>query len=119
MRHDLRERQRRRLAVEAALYDLEIWCDAAQVFVGGLVCQVSEAERLSDLAGREEFLELRRSLACHMCGLGWVKRLGLPLLVCPVLGLGCAGLRLRGRGGMSWLLCLLIGGLRSCSMAER
>lgn len=42
----------------AALYDLEVRGDGAQVFVGCLVGEVAEAERLGDFAGREEFLEL-------------------------------------------------------------
>lgn len=42
VRHDLGERQRGRVAVEAALGDLEIGGDGAEVVVGRLVGEVSE-----------------------------------------------------------------------------
>jgi len=47
------------LDVIAALDDLEVRRDRSQVLVRVLVGQVSEAERLADLAGGEELLELR------------------------------------------------------------
>lgn len=58
VRHDLRERQRRRLDVHTALYDLEVGRHRPQVLVRRLVRQVAEAERLADLTRREELLEL-------------------------------------------------------------
>ena len=56
---DLRERQRRRLDVVPALDDLEVRRDGAEVVVRVLVREVAEAERLADLAGRGELLELQ------------------------------------------------------------
>jgi hypothetical protein len=56
---DLGQRQRGGVGVEAALYDLEVRRDGAQVLVRRLVGQVAQAERLPDLARREELLELR------------------------------------------------------------
>lgn len=44
--------------VEAALDDLEVWRDGAEVLVRRLVGQVAEAEGLGDLARGEELLEL-------------------------------------------------------------
>lgn len=41
MRDDLREREGRSLGVEAALDDLEVGRDGAEVFVGGLVGEVA------------------------------------------------------------------------------
>ena len=55
---DLGQRQRRGLDVEAALDDLQVRRDRPQVLVRVPVRQVAEAQRLSDLAGREELLEL-------------------------------------------------------------
>lgn len=63
----LRQRQRGGLDVQAALDDLEVRRDAAQVLVRRPVRQVAEAEGLADLAGREEFFELSSG----------VKRFGL------------------------------------------
>lgn len=63
---DLRERQRRGVGVEAALDDLEVGRDRAQVLVRRLVRQVPQAQRLPDLAGRQELLEL--------CALALVRR---------------------------------------------
>lgn len=51
------------LDVIAALDDLEVRRDRSQVLVRVLVGQVSEAERLADLAGGEELLELWMVLA--------------------------------------------------------
>jgi hypothetical protein len=58
VRHHLRQRQRRRLRVVPALDDLQVRRDRPQVVVRRLVRQVAQAQRLPDLAGREEFLEL-------------------------------------------------------------
>lgn len=58
VRDDLGEREGRGLDVEAALDDLEVRRDGAEVLVGGLVGQVSEAERLGDLSWGEQFFEL-------------------------------------------------------------
>jgi hypothetical protein len=59
VRHHLRQRQRRRLDVVPALDDLQVRRDRPQVLVRRLVRQVAQAERLPDLARREELLELR------------------------------------------------------------
>lgn len=48
---DLRQRQGRGLDVEAALDDLQVRRDRAQVLVRVLVCQVAQTQRLADLAG--------------------------------------------------------------------
>lgn len=66
---DLRQGQRRGLDVEAALDDLEVRRDGAQVLVRRLVGQVAEAEGLGDLARGEELFELRRnvSASCVVC----------------------------------------------------
>jgi hypothetical protein len=58
VRDDLRQRERGGLDVGAALDDLEVRGDAAQVVVRRAVGQVAEAEGLRDLAGGEEFFEL-------------------------------------------------------------
>ena len=58
VRHDLRQRQRRRLDVEPALDDLQVRRDRPQVLVRVLVRQVAQAQGLADLAGGEELLEL-------------------------------------------------------------
>lgn len=58
VRDHLRQRQRRGLDVVAALDDLEVGRDGAQVLVCIFVGQVAQAEGLADLAGREELLEL-------------------------------------------------------------
>jgi hypothetical protein len=68
------------LDVVAALDDLEVGGDGAEVFVGWLVGQVAEAEGLAYLAGGEELLELRRgdrlvSLEGRACW-GDLERLG-------------------------------------------
>ncbi len=55
---DLGQRKGGGLDVKAALDDLEVGGDGAQVLVGLLVSEVAEAERLADLAGGEEFFEL-------------------------------------------------------------
>lgn len=55
---DLGEGEAGGLDVEAALDDLEVGRDGAEVLVGGLVGQVAEAEGLGDLSWREELLEL-------------------------------------------------------------
>lgn len=65
MRDDLGEREGRGLDVEAALDDLEVRRDGAEVLVGGLVGQVSETEGLGNLSGGEKFLELLRQVACN------------------------------------------------------
>ncbi len=59
VRDDLRQRQRRGLDVVPALDDLEVGRNGAQVLVRVLVGQVAEAQRLANLAGREELLELQ------------------------------------------------------------
>lgn len=59
VRDDLRQRQRRGLDVVPALDDLEVGRDGAQVLVRVLVGQVAEAQRLANLARREELLELQ------------------------------------------------------------
>lgn len=58
VRDDLRQRQRRRVRVEPPLDDLEVRRDRPQVLVRRLVRQVAQAQRLPDLARREQFLEL-------------------------------------------------------------
>lgn len=55
----LRQRQRGGFDIQAALDDLEVRRNAAQVLVRRPVRQVAEAERLANLAGREELLELQ------------------------------------------------------------
>lgn len=55
---DLGQRQGRGLDVKAALDDLEIGRDGAEVLVGALVGQVAEAEGLADLARGQQLLEL-------------------------------------------------------------
>ena len=55
---DLGQRQGRSLDVEAALDDLKVGRDAAEVLVGWLVRQVAQADGLADLSGCEELLEL-------------------------------------------------------------
>lgn len=55
---DVGDGQRGGLDVVAALDDLEVGRDGAQVLVRVLVGQVAEAERLGDLARGEELLEL-------------------------------------------------------------
>lgn len=55
---DLRQGQGGGLDVEAALDDLEVRRDGAEVLVRRLVGQVAEAEGLGDLARREELFEL-------------------------------------------------------------
>lgn len=55
---DLGQRQGRGLDVVPALDDLQVGRHGSQVLVRVLVGEVSEAERLSDLARREELLEL-------------------------------------------------------------
>lgn len=59
---DLGEGEAGSFNVVAALDDLEIRCDGAQVFVGVAVGEVSEAEGLANLARCEELLELSRRL---------------------------------------------------------
>lgn len=56
---DLREGEGGGLDVEAALDDLEVRRDGAEVLVRRLVGQVAEAEGLRDLARGEELFELR------------------------------------------------------------
>lgn len=46
------------LDVEAALDDLEVRGDGAEVFVRVLIGQIAQAEGLADLSGGEELLEL-------------------------------------------------------------
>lgn len=65
---DLRQRQRCRVGVEPALDDLEVWRDRPQVLVRRLVRQVAQAQRLPDLARREQFLEL--CVRLHLARLG-------------------------------------------------
>lgn len=55
---DLREGQGGGLDVEAALDDLEVGRDGAEVLVGRLVGQVSQAEGLGDFARGKELFEL-------------------------------------------------------------
>ena len=55
---DLGQRQRRRLHVEPPLDDLQVRRDRPQVLVRVPVRQVPQAQRLPDLARREELLEL-------------------------------------------------------------
>lgn len=58
VRHHLRQRQRRGLHVEPPLHDLQVRRDRPQVLVRVPVRQVAQAQRLPDLARREELLEL-------------------------------------------------------------
>ena len=51
VRDNLGQRQGGGLDIEAALDDLDIGRDRAEVLVGLLVGEVSEAQRLADLAG--------------------------------------------------------------------
>lgn len=59
MGDDLGQGQGGGLDVEAALDDLEVRRDGAEVLVRRLVGQVAEAEGLGDLARGEELFELR------------------------------------------------------------
>lgn len=58
---DLCEGEGGGLDVVAALDDLEVGGDGAEVFVGLLVGEVAEAEGLADLAGCEKLLELEET----------------------------------------------------------
>jgi hypothetical protein len=58
VRHNLCEREGSRLDIVTAFDNLEVWCDGAKVLVGLLVCEVAEAQRLSNLARSKELLEL-------------------------------------------------------------
>lgn len=90
---DLGEGEAGGLDVEAALDDLEVGRDGAEVLVGGLVGQVAEAEGLGDLAWREELLELSGawvSLRQFSCRAGRRGK-GVPWAGCPALGRGCGG----------------------------
>lgn len=101
---DLGQRQRGGLDVVAALDDLEVGRDGAQVVVGGLVGEVAQAERLANLAGREELLELREGGtpreyeygACPWFGGQGGKRGDGPWLGSRELGRGCECPRGRG-----------------------
>lgn len=109
---DLRQRQGGGLDVEAALDDLEVWRDGAEVLVGRLIGQVAKAEGLGDLARGEELFELLRvSLAyCHVrsggvrtemvscegcacaCACAWARAVvEVPLGGCRELDRGCEG----------------------------
>lgn len=95
---DLRERQRRRLDVKAPLDDLEVRRDRPQVLVRVLVRQVAEAQRLPDLARRQELLELGPLRVSCNARASWRMLVGWsePFAVCRAPGLVCAGPRLRG-----------------------
>jgi hypothetical protein len=77
MGDNLRQGQRGSLYIEAALDDLEIWRNRAQVFVCVAVCQIAEAQGLSYLSRGKQLLEL-------LCASGgrprgqqrWRRRLG-------------------------------------------
>lgn len=64
---DLGEGQAGGLNVEAALYDLEVRGDGAEVLVRVLVCQVAQAEGLADLSWGEELLELLFGVCALAC----------------------------------------------------
>jgi hypothetical protein len=56
--HDLGEREGGGLDIVAALDDLEVRRNRAQVLVSGLVGEVAQAQRLANLARRKQLLEL-------------------------------------------------------------
>lgn len=58
VRDDLGKREGGGLDVVAALDDFEVGGDGAEVFVGGLVGEVAQAQGLAYLSGSEELLEL-------------------------------------------------------------
>jgi hypothetical protein len=58
VRDDLGQGERGGIRVELSLHDFQVRRDAPQVFVGGLVGQVSQAQRLPDFTRGKEFLEL-------------------------------------------------------------
>ena len=59
---DFLERQAGSFDVKVAFHNLYVWGDAAQELVCFFVGEVSEAQDLSDLPGREELAKLRGAL---------------------------------------------------------
>lgn len=106
VRDHLRQGQRRRLHVEPALDDLEVRRDRPQVLVRVLVRQVAQAQRLPDLARRQELLELyseeeKKSVRIKSGADGAEEGWGggfAPFAVCRGRGRGCEGPRSRGLG---------------------
>ena len=85
---DLRQGQGGGLDVEAALDDLEVRRDGAEVLVGRLVGEVAEAQGLGDLARGEELFELRGILsACYAAHSG---RKGTETVSCEGCASACA-----------------------------
>ena len=62
---DLRQGERRGFDIGAALDDLEVRRQGAQVLVGVLVGEVAETQGLADLARREQLLELQPSMQAN------------------------------------------------------
>lgn len=89
MGDDLRQREGGGLDVIAALDDLQIRRNRSQVLVRVLVGQVSEAQRLADLAGGEEFLELSVVLATLKRAAAMRGKV-VPWRGCPAPDRGCA-----------------------------
>jgi hypothetical protein len=86
---DLCEREGRGFHVVAALDDFEVGRYGAQVFVGVLVREVSQAEGLADLAWCEELFELRAGQSASAWCL--LERRMSPWRECRARGLGCVG----------------------------
>ena len=99
VRHHLRQRERRRLHVHAALDDLEVWRHRPEVLVGCLVCEVAEAEGLGDLSWGEELLELQRWSAWRKRG---ERQMYVPWRGYQMLDPVYEGRRLLGLGTPSW-----------------
>lgn len=96
VRHDLRQGQRGGLDVVAALDNLEVGRNGPQVVVRVLVRQVAQAERLADLAGREELLELSEGVSlcrASVVGKRATSSREAPWAGCPARDRGCAGPR--------------------------
>lgn len=60
MLNDFRQREIRRLRIEVAFHNVQVWCRLTEEVVRLPVCDVAQADDLADLAWCEEFPELVR-----------------------------------------------------------
>lgn len=58
MGYDLRKSKVRRFYVKITLDNLQVWGDATEEVVGLFVCQITQAENLTDFVGCEKLFEL-------------------------------------------------------------